>query len=552
MNKFQIKLIVVLMAISLAGIILVQYYWIRNAISVKENQFDNAVYNAMGSIVERLDKFHTINFITRKTGYSGKLEIGKQNNYRHQYFLSDSLLQSIKIKAKNYQLNKAPQKIYTTTVTTAKSGNISTSTNASKISRSPAVIQEQELKQVKEFLGITKKPSERINQNGILTIIDSTHQENEIIIHSLNNAYTTLQDIAIEYAFSGDQVIRRLDFEELQPIIDIELNNHKIPLNYEYAVIDLNEDSVFRTKTKGFPISAIDTKYRTNLFPKDIYLKNSFLLLLFPNKTSHIFRSITILFSGSILFTLIILLTFGITIYIILRQKKVSEIKTDFINNMTHEFKTPIATISLAVDSINSPAIISNKDQIKYYTNIIREENQRMNAQVENVLQMSLIDKKDLELNLQMLDLQPLIERAIKNIKLHIAKRNGSLEAELNAVNTNFFVDENHFINVMQNLLENANKYSPESPEIKLSTENTAKGIIIKVSDKGMGMSKETVSKIFDKFYRVPTGNVHNIKGFGLGLSYVKAIVLSFDGNVSVESEPNKGSVFTIFIPYKK
>ena len=228
-----------------------------------------------------------------------------------------------------------------------------------------------------------------------------------------------------------------------------------------------------------------------------------------------------------------------------------SEMKSDFINNMTHEFKTPIATISLAVDSINTPAVINKAEQIKYYTNIIKEENRRMNSQVENVLQMSLIDKKDLELNIGTYDVHLLLSNAIKNISLHVDKRKGKLTSILNAENSFFEVDEVHFTNVILNLLDNAIKYSKTEPNIKITTKNNLNGILISIEDDGIGMSNDTLHRIFDKFYRVPTGNVHNIKGFGLGLSYVKAIIQNFDGQIEVSSTIGKGSIFTIFLPFK-
>jgi two-component system phosphate regulon sensor histidine kinase PhoR len=249
------------------------------------------------------------------------------------------------------------------------------------------------------------------------------------------------------------------------------------------------------------------------------------------------------------LFTLIILLTFAITIYVILKQKKISEIKTDFINNMTHEFKTPIATISVAVDSIENEKTLANPTHIKYFTDIIRKENIRMNTQVERVLQMSLIDKNDFNLNLQPVDLHRTISRAVENIKIQVEKRNGKIELELNATDFNIKTDEVHLTNIIINLLDNANKYSENAPEIIVKTENTNNGVSIYISDKGIGMSKEHLSKIFEKFYRVTSGNIHNVKGFGLGLSYVKAIVLAMKGKIHAESELGKGSQFEIWLP---
>lgn len=549
MNRLQIKLIIGLMTISLIGIIVVQYFWIRDAIEVKEKQFDNAVYNSMNTIVNRLDRYNTFDFISKKAYLKGDKNdslftiFEPDSKVSYHYKINDSNTDNIiTLKTtKSIEQNIEKQDFY-----------VQQSINKIKNAENDAL---NNIKIIKDnrnnesLTFITSSNTDEIKFDTLHILSDDVHQE--ILTHRVKKLSNTLQQLAVEFTFNENIILDRLDIEGIEPIIQNELSVNNLKLAYEFAVVDLKSDSIFKIKTVGFPESEIDTKYKVNLFPEDFQSNDNFLLLLFPEKTRHIFHSVFLLVSGSILFTLIIMITFSITIRIILKQKKVSEIKTDFINNMTHEFKTPIATISLAVDSINNPVIIKKEDQIRYYTNIIKEENHRMNSQVENVLQMSLIDKKDLEVNLGYYDIHPLIEKAIKNIQLHIEKRNGTLNSQLIAQNTVFDIDENHFINVIQNLLDNANKYSPNKPVINLITENNEKGILIEIEDKGLGMSKDTITKIFDKFYRVPTGNIHNIKGFGLGLSYVKAIIQSFNGSIEVESVLDKGSKFTIFLPYK-
>lgn len=224
--------------------------------------------------------------------------------------------------------------------------------------------------------------------------------------------------------------------------------------------------------------------------------------------------------------------------------------KTDFINNMTHEFKTPIATISLATDSIASPMVVSNPDKIKRFVDIIRQENRRMNSQVERVLQIAQLDKKDFQLKLSETNLHELIQQAVDNFSLQVEKREGALKIELQATRPVIQGDATHIASVVHNLLDNANKYSPEKPEIAIRTRNVPNGVEITVEDKGIGISKEARKHIFDKFYRVHTGNIHDVKGFGLGLSYVKAIVTAHKGFVDVRSEPGKGSAFTLTFPF--
>lgn len=225
--------------------------------------------------------------------------------------------------------------------------------------------------------------------------------------------------------------------------------------------------------------------------------------------------------------------------------------KTDFINNMTHEFKTPIATISLAADSIESPKVIQDESKIHRFIHIIRQENKRMLQQVEKVLQMAQIDKKDFQLKLGEVDMHELIRQAVEHLTLQVQKREGTIRVELNAGQPVLEGDHTHLSNVIYNLLDNANKYSADAPDIRITTLNLNGGIEIMVEDKGIGISKENQKHIFDKFYRVHTGNVHDVKGFGLGLSYVKAIALAHQGNIEVRSEPGKGSRFTLYLPFR-
>jgi two-component system phosphate regulon sensor histidine kinase PhoR len=272
-------------------------------------------------------------------------------------------------------------------------------------------------------------------------------------------------------------------------------------------------------------------------------------MVFFPNSQVFLWSQVWLNIIGSVIFMLIIMFCFGYTIIVIFEQKKLSEMKTDFINNMTHEFKTPIATISLAADSITSPIIAGKVEKVQRFANIIKQENARMNSQVEKVLQMALLDKKDFNLKLTAVNVHEVILQALENINLQVEKREGKTAVNFKA--TKFIVEADliHISNIVNNLLDNANKYSPTSPEITVHTRNIANGVEISVQDKGIGMTKEARKQIFDKFYRVPTGNVHNVKGFGLGLSYVLAVVLKHHGTISVNSEVGKGSTFRVHLP---
>lgn len=362
----------------------------------------------------------------------------------------------------------------------------------------------------------------------------------------LNKVFTQM---AYELTDNNQPIEKRLKLSNIDTLLKTELANKGVGLPYQFGIFSNSNDSVLPYQSKSFQKDFVGDKYNQPLFPNDIFAKAYSLTVYFPDQRTHIVSSMALIMLASLVFTIIIIVTFTITILFILKQKKISEIKTDFINNMTHEFKTPIATISLAIDSITNPKVIDNKDKLLYFAQKIKEENKRMNKQVENILQMSLLEKSNFQLNLQVNDIHQLIRKAIDNISLQVENKNGAINTQLFAKEYVAEIDEVHFTNIIFNLLDNANKYSGTSPQIMVSTENVNDGIVISVEDKGIGMSKETANKIFDKFYRAQTGNIHNVKGFGLGLSYVKAIVTAHKGKISVKSEKDKGTRFDVFLP---
>jgi two-component system phosphate regulon sensor histidine kinase PhoR len=254
---------------------------------------------------------------------------------------------------------------------------------------------------------------------------------------------------------------------------------------------------------------------------------------------------------SAVFFTLMIIAAFYVTVSTLLRQKKLSEIKNDFINNMTHEFKTPLATISLAVDALRNEKVIQDREKSGYFTGIIKEENKRMNKQVETILQASLLDRQDQQLNLRTLHVHQVIQEAMENFQLQLEGNGGSAELQLNAKSDLIDADEVHFMNLITNLIDNAVKYSKENLLIRITTHSTTRSLVVRIEDNGIGMSKETQRRIFEKFYRAHTGNLHNVKGFGLGLSYVKTIVEAQHGKIKVDSTLGKGTTFTLEFPLK-
>lgn len=367
--------------------------------------------------------------------------------------------------------------------------------------------------------------------------------------------FKALQIKQMQYAILP--IEERLNLPLLDKALKQEFLERGINIFYNYGVfsnsansfIAYNNHFVFPQENQVSFWSLKNSEYQVNLFPTDINSPGT-LAIVFPNKDRYIWAGLWNILLLSLLFIAIILGCFAYTITVIFRQKKLSEMKTDFINNMTHEFKTPIATISLAADSITNTSIINNPDKVKRFADIIKQENKRMNGQVEKVLQMALIERDTLKLNFTSIDVHEVINQAIGNISLQVEKKEGSVTARLDAERPVIEGDMNHISNIINNLLDNANKYSPDKPDIVVSTRNVSNGVEITIADKGIGMSKEAKKKIFEKFYRVHTGNLHDVKGFGLGLAYVKTMVTAHKGSVDVKSELDKGSSFIIFFPF--
>jgi two-component system phosphate regulon sensor histidine kinase PhoR len=294
-----------------------------------------------------------------------------------------------------------------------------------------------------------------------------------------------------------------------------------------------------------FPLQAPENTDAGSILPDEM------LAVVIPNYKNIVLGEMRLMIAGAIFFTLVIITAFYVTVNALVRQKKVSEIKNDFINNMTHEFKTPLATISLAVDALRNEKVVQSREKSEYFTGIIKEENRRMNKQVETILQASLLDRQEQQLNLGPLHAHEVIREAMENFYLQLEGKEGRSELQLNAKNDLLLADEVHFMNIITNLIDNAIKYSNDNLLIRIMTQSTAKNLVIRIEDNGIGMSKETQRRIFEKFYRAHTGNLHNVKGFGLGLSYVKTIVDAHHGKIRVDSVMGKGTTFTLEFPLK-
>lgn len=542
MKKQKFSGIIALMSLSLLGIILIQVFWMKQAISVKEEQLDQQINEALHRAAFRIERNQNAYFLS---SMFSSMQTGM--NYPLQQSTNSTTDDSI-ISAFGDYWNPTPAQGKITINCNDKQvqvkHEIKDGMEQTIYGFDTVIVQGNSTQRIKTWSSITSPAqTKKTNQYSNTELVKAGNMKQQ-----LNNI---MDQMLLEFSIRDIPLNERLGQSVIEPTLAFELHNLNIPLKYEYAITDQNGTPYPNMATQGFKRNKLKQAYKTQLFPNDIMARADQLMVVFPEKRSFIYGSLIWLFAGSVIFTLIIILTFLYTLRTILNQKKLSEMKTDFINNMTHEFKTPIATISLATDAISNPEIIHNPDKISRFTQIIKEENRRMNRQVESVLQMSLLDKKDFNLMIKETYVHPLIEQAVKNISLQVEQKGGVIHKQLEAPIDLVKVDETHFINIIYNLLDNANKYALDAaPEITISTHSVQGIFYISVSDNGIGMDKETQDRVFEKFYRYSTGNVHTVKGFGLGLSYVKAIVLAFKGDITIKSELGKGSTFTIKLPH--
>ena len=337
---------------------------------------------------------------------------------------------------------------------------------------------------------------------------------------------------------------------QLDSLILLELNIRGIDTHFEFGIYNPERDIFLLEKDPGLRKSLIEKGSAARIFVSDIFTSPEYLLLYFPHEKQFLLTELWGMLLISIILIIVIVYSFTYTITTIFRQKKLSEMKNDFINNMTHEFKTPISTISLACEALSDRDIVRSHEFTENYINIILEENKRLATMAEKILQTAVIEKGQLKMKRERIDLHEVITDVIKNIRIQVEIKDGVIRKQCKAANPVLLGDKVHLTNLVYNLLDNANKYSPRKPVITVRTENTSNGILLTIEDRGIGISKGEQKKIFDKLYRVPTGNIQDVRGFGLGLSYVKAIVEEHYGRISLESEINKGTTFKVFLPF--
>ncbi|MEY4593717.1 MAG: hypothetical protein RIQ47_127 [Bacteroidota bacterium] len=543
MERKRIRLIIVVMSLALAGIILLQVNWIRHDFRLKEEQFEQNVSHALNNVVDRLERKEAQSMVS-----SHLFSINPDSIT--ELMLSDTLNSDFyEVRDTVIELQGESHQVTSPWPEDPESGTVDVNYPSITSDRSFVRIQQRKILRTDSLSrrSISSSQITRIFGDSAEIIIRQNEEKIKARLSKLNEV---MQKMAFEFAVNDEDIRQRLKKSNLDSLLKNELKNHNIRLEFDYCVLSNLNNSVLISNVDKPDEALLLSPFKAVLFPNDIVARPDFLLIRFPETFSYFLNSMWVMLLSSTLLTFIIVFGFAYTIQVILRQKKLSDIKSDFINNMTHEFKTPIATISLAVDSLRNPKAASDPEKFNYFTHIIREENRRMNSQVERVLQMAQIDKGELKLRIDPLNFHDVILHGIEQIRLQVESRNGTIIADLNAENPEVYGDNVHLSNIVINLLDNANKYSGESPEIRVETINHPEGIVTRVIDKGIGMTKETQKRIFEKFYRVPTGNRHDIKGFGLGLSYVQFIVNQHRGWIRVDSDLGKGSTFEFFLPH--
>jgi two-component system, OmpR family, phosphate regulon sensor histidine kinase PhoR len=498
------------MSVAMAVFIGIQVFWIRNSMQLREANFRRTVDEAVNSALWKLETIE----LTRRTS-AGSIQLLAQ----------DSLLQLL-----NAQTSQITD---------------SQSVNGIEMTKQPSP----------EGLAITMQGKNPL-QNDEPGKNDSGNLPASIS-QNFSQSTAIRKQIMLNYVMNqtlGETGNKHIENKVSTGLIDTllkqEFASKGISIDYEFGVFSPDRNKVVLEKTGNYHDELLFKGFSFPLFSGSAISTRDFLLVYFPQQSKYNLQSLWMMMSVSLLLVLTIIAAFSYSVFTIIRQRKLSELKNDFINNMTHEFKTPISTISLACQALSDKDIPRTNEMYNDYIQIIGDENHRLGEMAEKILQTAILEKGNLHLRPEAIDMHSLISDAIHKIAIQIEIRDGVINQSLTAKHSLIKADKVHLSNVIFNLLDNANKYSPRKPQIMVSTADADGGIYISINDKGMGISKANQKKIFDKLYRVPTGDVHNVKGFGLGLSYVKFIIEKHGGSIQVESEPGKGSTFTLFLPY--
>ncbi len=602
MKRKSILLIIGLMSFALLGVLAVQWYFIRQSYQLKSQLFDQSVNESLTNVVQKLEKQDAFNFLLnkavdtqkvnrqiqekkasyqlvqikqrkQKTDYAAFLK-QQQSKADSLFNIRDSLIRSKyplvlayagneeeayspeispNFQVEVFQYEDAFGRLHQQTLTRAVPQAYQQNTKKIKNNKADSVkkyvvfdpqtgpriitLARPDLKNISPE--VLKEEKEKYQIRYVKQLLDSAEEQKKDLI----------QDLAQELNQRAVPLKKRIQPLLLDSLLKNEFNNKGIGSDFSYLVKTGDADSVIFRKASNAALFNEANTYKVQLFPKEMLREAGWLLISFPDKNKYILSNMSLILTLSGGLLLVLLFSFGYTLQMILQQKKISEMKTDFINNMTHEFKTPVATIMIASEALKDAEVSKDQSRIDKLANIIYDENIRLGNHIERVLNIARIEKENLKIEQKEIAVHDLIMAVADSMSLQFQKYGAEIKLMLDAKNDLILGDELHLSNVLFNLLDNALKYSSKHPEIELSTLNVGSNLIIKVKDNGIGMNRDQLSKIFEQFYRIPTGNLHDVKGFGLGLSYVNTIIKQLKGQIKVKSEKDRGSVFEISLP---
>jgi two-component system, OmpR family, phosphate regulon sensor histidine kinase PhoR len=605
MKKKSFWLITVLMTVALLGVFVMQLYYIRESYKLKSQLFDEQVNQTLTSVVNKLQRRNVADHLNRKDAENKlkQLQDSRQRaldikDLRQQYVQEAELRQAERENQIESYLNqqdsiirvsyRAPNVISEREYTSLSSKNGDKldlqmdaiidikslilkgySMRSKPFTAPPKAFEFKSLQSLPDtlrylvfdprdgtpgFANVPKIPNDL--QKKFQREDEIERKKLELKIAALGKdtfSYTrssVVEDVSKELQEANVPIYKRINFNSLGVLLKQELLANNITLEPSYRISLARKDStIYMTASNVKGEFLPENTYKTPLFGNDIFRDPGMLFVSFPNKNSAIISNLSATLASSIGLLLVLVFIFSYTLYAILKQKKLSEMKTDFINNMTHEFKTPVATIMIASEALKDPEVTEDKARLKRLAGIIYDENVRLGSHIERVLSIARLEKGELKMENTEVDVNDLIVIVLDSMELQLQKRNAIINVHTDAENAVVYGDELHLSNVIYNLIDNANKYSSDTPEITITTRNTGKNLIIEIADKGIGMTKEQSKRIFDQFYRVPTGNLHDVKGFGLGLNYVQDIIKKLNGTVKVSSEKDRGTTFEISLP---
>ncbi len=581
------------MGFALLGVVAMQLYFLRQSYDMQSKSFDRSVNEALKNVVERLNRLDADKFLNeqnrqRRLFAKGANDITDILNSTEKADPNERrirLIDSSKIKNqpdREKQIARLRDSLLRMMVDQKLNEALSGSLNLQiKYEEFIDPFGNISVRATPQFLKVPTNPNRKLHKYDTIPYYDPQfgnmvdirinqlwlaeqerkQKERQIsrirqvlssdsIARSQAGKASVMQSLMQEYQRSGESLAKRLDKFWVDSLLRYELHNKGIYLPFSYEVSHAYSDTLLYKNAVGKaderPVFIPANTYRTPIFSKEIVNDPGLIKLAFPEKNSLILSSMTATMATTAGLLFVLVVCFGYTLFAIIRQKKIGEMKTDFINNMTHEFKTPVSTIMIASEALRDDEITEDKARVSRLANIIYEENARLGSHIERVLNIARIDKNDFKLENKPVDVNEMVNVVLDSMALKLQKCNADVVLNLEAQNAVINADELHFSNVLYNLIDNAIKYSQDVPQITIGTYNKNGHIVIKVADKGIGMGRDQQTKIFEQFYRIPTGNVHNVKGFGLGLSYVNTIVKRLNGTIAVKSEKDRGSEFEL------